>query len=86
MQELVFHWSMPSLDSRVPRDIIGRTSAFIVPCSACLWFLRNLGSVPLSEGYLCVLGFLILFSAEHVSLFPSLWHANRLFCCFVGKD
>lgn len=35
-------------------------SAFIVPCRACLWFLRNLGSVPLSEGYLWVLGFLML--------------------------
>lgn len=35
-------------------------SALIVPCSACLWFRRNLGSVPLSEGYRCVLGFLIL--------------------------
>ena len=34
--------------------------AFIVPCSACLWFLRNLGSVPLSEGYLWVFGFLML--------------------------
>jgi hypothetical protein len=32
----------------------------MVPCRACLWFLLNLGSVPLSEGYLCVLGFLIL--------------------------
>lgn len=24
--------------------------ALIVPCSACLWFRRNLGSVPLREG------------------------------------
>lgn len=32
----------------------------MVPCSACLWFLRNFGSVPLSEGYRLVLGFLIL--------------------------
>jgi hypothetical protein len=32
----------------------------MVPCRACLWFLLNLGSVPLREGYLCVLGFLIL--------------------------
>ena len=37
-----------------------RTKAFIVPCRACLWFLRNLGSVPLRDGYLEVLGFLIL--------------------------
>jgi hypothetical protein len=35
-------------------------SAFIVPCRACLWFLRNLGSVPFREGYLCVFGFLML--------------------------
>ena len=42
-----------------------RTSAFMVPWSACLWFLRNLGSVPLSEGYRFVLGFLILESAKH---------------------
>jgi hypothetical protein len=38
----------------------GRTRAFIVPWSACLWFLLNLGSVPLREGYLLVFGFLIL--------------------------
>jgi hypothetical protein len=37
-----------------------RTRALAVPCSACLWFLRYLGSVPLSEGYLWVLGFLML--------------------------
>jgi len=36
------------------------TNALAVPWSACLWFLRNLGSVPLSDGYLEVLGFLIL--------------------------
>ena len=36
------------------------TRARAVPCRACLWFLRNLGSVPLSEGYLAVLGFLML--------------------------
>lgn len=35
-------------------------SALIVPCSACLWFLRNFGSVPLREGYRKVFGFLIL--------------------------
>ena len=35
-------------------------SAFIVPCRACLWFLRNFGSVPFKDGYLCVFGFLIL--------------------------
>ena len=33
----------------------------MVPCRACLWFLRNLGSVPLSDGYLLLLGFLILY-------------------------
>lgn len=37
-----------------------QTSAFIVPCRACLWFLLNLGSVPFREGYLEVFGFLIL--------------------------
>lgn len=37
-----------------------RTRALAVPWRACLWFLRNLGSVPLREGYLEVLGFLIL--------------------------
>jgi len=31
-------------------------NAFMVPWRACLWFLRNLGSVPLREGYLWVLG------------------------------
>jgi hypothetical protein len=31
-----------------------------VPCRACLWFLRNFGSVPFNDGYLEVLGFLIL--------------------------
>ena len=36
------------------------TKAFIVPCSACLWFRRYFGSVPLREGYRCVLGFLML--------------------------
>lgn len=35
-------------------------NAFIVPWRACRWFRRNLGSVPLRLGYLCVLGFLIL--------------------------
>ena len=44
-----------------------RTRAFMVPCRACLWFLLNLGSVPLSEGYLCVLGFLILFAIPSVA-------------------
>jgi hypothetical protein len=44
-----------------------RTNAFIVPCSACLWFLRNLGSVPLSDGYLEVFGFLMLQYAQNVS-------------------
>jgi hypothetical protein len=38
-----------------------RTKAFIVPCRACLWFLRNFGSVPFRDGYLEVFGFLILF-------------------------
>jgi hypothetical protein len=37
-----------------------RTRAFIVPWRACLWFLRNFGSVPFNEGYLQVFGFLIL--------------------------
>lgn len=32
----------------------------MVPWRACLWFRRNLGSVPLREGYLEVLGFLML--------------------------
>lgn len=36
------------------------TNAFVVPWRACLWFRRNLGSVPFREGYLEVLGFLIL--------------------------
>ena len=36
------------------------TRALMVPCSACLWFLLNFGSVPLSEGYRWVFGFLIL--------------------------
>lgn len=36
------------------------TRALAVPCSACLWLRRNLGSVPFSDGYLEVLGFLIL--------------------------
>lgn len=35
-------------------------SAFIVPCRACLWLRLNLGSVPLSEGYRNVFGFLML--------------------------
>jgi hypothetical protein len=35
----------------------------MVPCKACLWFLRNLGSVPFKEGYLEVFGFLILRAA-----------------------
>jgi len=39
-----------------------RTNALAVPWRACLWFLRNLGSVPFSEGYLEVLGFLMLHS------------------------
>jgi len=46
-------------ESRVPS--LTSFSAFIVPCSACLWFLRNLGSVPLREGYRFVFGFLIPF-------------------------
>ena len=33
----------------------------MVPCSEWRWFRRNLGSVPLSEGKRCVLGFLMLF-------------------------
>ena len=41
-----------------------RTKAFIVPCRACLWFRRNLGSVPLRDGYLLVFGFLILWGAS----------------------
>ena len=44
------------------RKVLGseeRTKAFIVPCSACLWFLRNLGSVPFRDGYLEVFGFFI---------------------------
>lgn len=45
----------------------GHTRALMVPCRACLWFRRNLGSVPLSEGYRCVLGFLILWCAVQVS-------------------
>lgn len=32
----------------------------MVPWRACLWLRRNLGSVPLSEGYLWVFGFLML--------------------------
>lgn len=44
-----------------------RTKAFIVPCSACLWFLRNLGSVPFRDGYLEVFGFLIL-GVVHMSV------------------
>lgn len=44
------------------REAIGRlrTRAFAVPCSACRWFLRNLGSTPFSDGYLWVLGLLML--------------------------
>jgi len=54
------------------------TRAFMVPCRACLWFLRNLGSVPLSDGYLLVLGFLILCIGDVASVttfFPE---------CFLG--
>lgn len=38
-----------------------------MPCSACLWFLLNFGSVPLSEGYRWVFGFLILHTRSQVS-------------------
>lgn len=40
----------------------------MVPWRACLWFRRNLGSVPLSEGYLEVLGFLILHGSKRKEL------------------
>lgn len=44
------------------QQVRGRqTKAFAVPCSACLWFLRNFGSVPFRDGYLEVFGFLILY-------------------------
>lgn len=36
----------------------------MVPWRACRWFRRNLGSVPFREGYLEVLGFLILSDSE----------------------
>lgn len=49
------------------------TNAFSVPCSACLWFLRNLGSVPLREGYLCDFGFLMLFLDTWSAVVPSLY-------------
>jgi len=50
---------------------IRHTRAFMVPCRACLWFLRNLGSVPLSDGYLLVLGFLILCVEDVASVMRS---------------
>ncbi len=54
----------PFIASRLPRmytlDERERTKALIVPCSACRWFRLNLGSVPLSDGYRKVFGFLIL--------------------------
>lgn len=47
--------------SAVYKPVAGQpTRAFIVPWRACLWFLRNFGSVPFKDGYLEVLGFLIL--------------------------
>ena len=52
------HWSVSCRRSgAIPRP----TKAFIVPCRACLWFLRNLGSVPFRDGYRWVLGFLMPF-------------------------
>jgi len=53
---------------------ISRTRALIVPCSACLWFRLNLGSVPLREGYRWVFGFLILFARRSVSCHPVVGH------------
>ena len=45
-----------------------RTRALAVPWRACLWLRRNLGSVPFREGYLDVLGFLILLVSRRVSV------------------
>ena len=55
-----------------------RTKAFVVPCRACLWFLRNFGSVPLRDGYLEVFGFLMLYFAQNVS-------ADRGVCSIFEK-
>jgi hypothetical protein len=52
---------------RVDAWTLRHTKAFIVPWRACLWFRRNLGSVPLSDGYLEVFGFLILHSTQNIS-------------------
>ena len=54
-------WYLLRLDNAA--QIGPPTRAFMVPCNACLWFLRNLGSVPLSDGYRCVFGRLILLFA-----------------------
>jgi hypothetical protein len=52
---------------RVDAWTLRHTKAFIVPWRACLWFRRNFGSVPLSDGYLEVFGFLILHSTQKIS-------------------
>lgn len=55
----------------------------MVPWRACLWLRRNLGSVPLSEGYLWVFGFLML--CAHSRQSPLLWYMSSLFVRRLGS-
>lgn len=59
-------------------------NAFIVPWRACLWFLRNFGSVPLREGYRWVFGFLILYIERFVSNCVHMGLAELLITAFDG--
>lgn len=60
--------------------VFRHTNALIVPWRACLWFLLNLGSVPLSDGYLWVFGFLILQTEDIVSLQAHVPRAISMLC------
>jgi hypothetical protein len=60
-------------------------NAFIVPWRACLWFLRNFGSVPLREGYRWVFGFLILYIEHCVSICVYRGSAKSLITVFNDR-
>ena len=48
-----------------------------MPFTANFWFLRNFGSIPLRELYLCFLGFLIPFLCAFLDWLCAVWFCQR---------